>query len=117
MFAVGERAYRAMITTQRTQTLLLLGRSGAGKTANLRHLLYYFLYYSHPLASLTGLFSPLLSSAITRTNQEIRINSHSYLPPIDSFQESRLIPLWEILHSVFRSDITRKIRRAIASFL
>lgn len=52
IFGVAERAYRAMIATQRTQTVCLVGRSGAGKTTSLHYLLHYYIYCYSPKNSL-----------------------------------------------------------------
>ncbi|XP_052889550.1 unconventional myosin-XVIIIa isoform X2 [Anopheles moucheti] len=41
IFAQAQTAYRAMLETRRDQSLIFLGRSGAGKTTSFKHALYY----------------------------------------------------------------------------
>ena len=41
IFAVGQQAYRSMMTTREDQSLVLMGLSGSGKTFNARYLLRY----------------------------------------------------------------------------
>lgn len=41
IYAAAQIAYRQMLSTRQDQSIVLLGRSGSGKTANARHLLHY----------------------------------------------------------------------------
>ncbi|XP_047738816.1 unconventional myosin-XVIIIa-like, partial [Hyalella azteca] len=41
IYSVGQAAYREMVSTRRDQSIVFLGRSGAGKTTNFRHVLHY----------------------------------------------------------------------------
>jgi myosin XVIII len=41
IYSLAQTAYRAMLETRRDQSLIFLGRSGAGKTASFKHALYY----------------------------------------------------------------------------
>lgn len=43
IYASAQAAYRAMVHSRRDQSIVLLGRSGSGKTHNFRHLLSYIL--------------------------------------------------------------------------
>lgn len=42
IYATAQSAYRNMMDTGRNQSLVLIGHSGSGKTANLKKILYYF---------------------------------------------------------------------------
>ncbi|EAL41598.3 AGAP011138-PA, partial [Anopheles gambiae str. PEST] len=48
IFAQAQTAYRAMLETRRDQSLIFLGRSGAGKTTSFKHALYYLTLASRP---------------------------------------------------------------------
>ncbi len=37
IFAVAQSAYRQLLTTRQDQTIVLLGKSGSGKTTNCQH--------------------------------------------------------------------------------
>ncbi|XP_014681276.1 PREDICTED: unconventional myosin-XVIIIa-like [Priapulus caudatus] len=41
VYAVAQKAYHAMVTSHRDQSVVLVGRSGSGKTTNARHALHY----------------------------------------------------------------------------
>ncbi|XP_058174390.1 unconventional myosin-XVIIIa isoform X1 [Anopheles ziemanni] len=41
IFSQAQTAYRAMLETRRDQSLIFMGRSGAGKTTSFKHALYY----------------------------------------------------------------------------
>ncbi|KAF2362555.1 Myosin head motor domain [Trinorchestia longiramus] len=41
IYSIGQSAYREMVSTRRDQSIVFLGRSGAGKTTNFRHVLHY----------------------------------------------------------------------------
>ncbi|XP_051973111.1 unconventional myosin-XVIIIa isoform X1 [Xyrauchen texanus] len=43
VFAIAQSAYRQLLTTRQDQTIVLLGRSGSGKTTNSQHLLQYLV--------------------------------------------------------------------------
>uniref|UniRef100_A0A672ND64 Unconventional myosin-XVIIIa-like n=1 Tax=Sinocyclocheilus grahami TaxID=75366 RepID=A0A672ND64_SINGR len=43
IFAVAQSAYHQLLTTRQDQTILLLGKSGSGKTTNCQHLLQYLV--------------------------------------------------------------------------
>nr|XP_009303854.2 unconventional myosin-XVIIIa isoform X3 [Danio rerio] len=43
IFAVAQSAYHQLLTTRQDQTIVLLGRSGSGKTTNTQHLLQYLV--------------------------------------------------------------------------
>ncbi|XP_051541928.1 unconventional myosin-XVIIIa-like isoform X2 [Myxocyprinus asiaticus] len=43
IFAIAQFAYRQLLTTRQDQTIVLLGRSGSGKTTNCQHLLQYLV--------------------------------------------------------------------------
>ncbi|KAK3595793.1 hypothetical protein CHS0354_025430 [Potamilus streckersoni] len=41
IFAMGQIAYRDMLSTRQDQSIVFMGRSGSGKTANMHHALHY----------------------------------------------------------------------------
>ena len=43
IFASAQIAYREMLNTRQDQSLVVMGRSGSGKTYNIRHLLHYLV--------------------------------------------------------------------------
>ena len=43
IYAVAQTAYRSLLATRRDQSIVLMGRSGSGKTANAHHLMQYYL--------------------------------------------------------------------------
>lgn len=43
IYAVAQAAYRSLLTTRQDQSVVLLGRSGSGKTTNCQHLVQYLV--------------------------------------------------------------------------
>ncbi|XP_061074439.1 unconventional myosin-XVIIIa-like isoform X8 [Conger conger] len=43
IYAVAQGAYRSLLTTRQDQSIVMLGRSGSGKTTNAQHLVQYLL--------------------------------------------------------------------------
>lgn len=43
IYSTSQSAYRSMLETRRDQSLIFLGRSGAGKTTSFKHALYYLV--------------------------------------------------------------------------
>lgn len=41
IYSTAQRAYKKMIDSRRDQSIVFLGRSGAGKTTNFKHALFY----------------------------------------------------------------------------
>ena len=42
IYSVAQTAFRTMLHTRRDQSIALVGRSGSGKTTNIRHILNYY---------------------------------------------------------------------------
>ncbi|KFB51231.1 AGAP011138-PA-like protein [Anopheles sinensis] len=61
IFSQAQTAYRAMLETRRDQSLIFMGRSGAGKTTSFKHALYYLTLAAgsskdhHPSAAVRAL--------------------------------------------------------------
>lgn len=43
VYAVAQSAYRNLLTTRQDQSIVLLGKTGSGKTTNCQHLVQYLL--------------------------------------------------------------------------
>lgn len=43
IYAVAQSAYRSLLTTRQDQSIVLLGKSGSGKTTNCQHLVQYLV--------------------------------------------------------------------------
>ena len=43
IYAVAQSAYRNLLTTRQDQSVVLLGKSGSGKTTNCQHLVQYLV--------------------------------------------------------------------------
>lgn len=43
IFAIAQSAYRQLLTTRQDQTIVMLGRSGSGKSTSCQHLLQYLV--------------------------------------------------------------------------
>lgn len=43
IYAIAQSAYRGMLATRRDHSIVFLGRSGAGKTINFKHVLHYLV--------------------------------------------------------------------------
>lgn len=43
IYGVAQAAYRKLLTTRQDQSIVLLGKSGSGKTANCQHLVQYLV--------------------------------------------------------------------------
>jgi myosin-18 len=57
IYAVAQKAHGAMLATRRDQSIVLLGRSGSGKTTNAQHVLNYLLLTAGSNSkSVSGLF-------------------------------------------------------------
>ena len=41
IYSITQTAYRTMLSTRQDQSIVLLGRSGAGKSTNVKHSLHY----------------------------------------------------------------------------
>ena len=55
IYASAQTTYRNMLATNADQSLVLMGPSGSGKSANCAHLLHYFCSTAvSPQSSLTG---------------------------------------------------------------
>ena len=42
IYAAAQKAYRHMLSARTDQSLVLMGRSGGGKSTSVRHLMHYF---------------------------------------------------------------------------
>lgn len=61
IFATAQIAYREMLNTRHDQSIVMMGRSGSGKTYNVRHILHY-------LAMSAGSVNNILSGIIYDKN-------------------------------------------------
>ena len=64
IFASAQIAYREMLNTRQDQSIVFMGRSGSGKTFNMRHILHYLTASTASVNNvLTGLFKGFLNYA------------------------------------------------------
>ena len=55
IYATAQKCYRDLMSSKSSQSIVLSGRSGAGKTTNFKHLIHYFITVAKPVhSSLTG---------------------------------------------------------------
>ena len=59
IYSVSQTAYRTMLHTRRDQSIAFVGRSGSGKTTNVRHILNY---YATIASSTSSSAPPILTS-------------------------------------------------------
>ena len=59
IYSVAQTAYRTMLHTRRDQSIAFVGRSGSGKTTNIRHILNYYA----TIASSTSSLAPQILSS------------------------------------------------------
>ncbi|XP_035792064.1 unconventional myosin-XVIIIa-like isoform X2 [Anopheles albimanus] len=59
IFSQAQTAYRAALETRRDQSIIFMGRSGAGKTTNFKHALYYLTLATAGNAGSAGSARPL----------------------------------------------------------
>lgn len=43
IYSLAQSAYNGMLASRRDQSIVLLGRSGSGKTTNFKHVLHYLV--------------------------------------------------------------------------
>ncbi|XP_059090834.1 unconventional myosin-XVIIIa-like isoform X2 [Tigriopus californicus] len=63
IYTVAATAHRDMLLSRKDQSIVLMGRSGSGKTVNLKHVLHYFAVSANNPK--TGLFTPDRVQAIS----------------------------------------------------
>lgn len=63
IYAVAQSAYRNLLTTRQDQSIVLLGKSGSGKTTNCQHLVQY-------LVSIAGSTGKIFSGESAKTKKE-----------------------------------------------
>lgn len=63
IYTVAATAHRDMLLSRKDQSIVLMGRSGSGKTVNLKHVLHYFAVSTNKPKS--GLFTPDCVQAIS----------------------------------------------------
>ena len=59
IYSVAQSSYRSMLHTRRDQSIAFVGRSGSGKTTNVRHLLNYYATVSGTASASSS--APLLT--------------------------------------------------------
>lgn len=96
IYSVAQSAYRSLLTTRQDQSLVLLGKSGSGKTTNCQHLVQY-------LVSIAGSTGKIFSGepAHKKTRKWIH-DKYSWIDAVDS-DCTVTIELW---HTVVKRDIT-----------
>lgn len=59
IYSMAQSAYRNLLTTRQDQSIVLLGKSGSGKTTNCQHIIQY-------LVSIAGSTNKTFSSRLER---------------------------------------------------
>ncbi|XP_074642928.1 unconventional myosin-XVIIIa-like isoform X2 [Tubulanus polymorphus] len=114
IYAAAQSAYKIMLATKHDQSLIFLGRSGSGKTTNLRHAINYLMVTTNSPHSLVTLdkihavFILLEAFGHTRTIQNSNASRFMQLFSID-FDHSGQIASASIQISLLEK--TRLIRR------
>ena len=61
IYAMAQTSYRNMQAMRMDQSIILLGRSGSGKTTNLKHLLHYYANVTSSIHSCVNCMLPLFA--------------------------------------------------------
>ena len=61
IYSVAQTAFRSMLHTRRDQSIALVGRSGSGKTTNIRHILNYYATVANSTSSSASSPAPLFT--------------------------------------------------------
>lgn len=69
IYSVAQSAYRNLLTTRQDQSIVLLGKSGSGKTTNCQHLVQY-------LVSIAGSTGKIFSGETANSEKGNRVKIH-----------------------------------------
>lgn len=65
IYGLAQAAYRNLLTTRQDQSIVLLGKSGSGKTTNCQHIIQY-------LVTVAGSTNRTFSSRLERMSSELK---------------------------------------------
>lgn len=93
VYAVAQAAFRSLLTTRQDQSVVLLGKSGSGKTTNCQHLVQYLV----SIAGSTGkIFSGECRRPPARPQRRRRRRSH-----LDCFPHTA--EKWQAVYSILEA--------------
>ncbi|XP_012266439.2 unconventional myosin-XVIIIa isoform X2 [Athalia rosae] len=96
IYAVAQAAYRGMLATRRDHSLVLLGRSGAGKTTNFKHALHYLVLAAGTvnkiltIEKLNAVFTVLEAFGNSRTHMNSNATRFTQLFSLDFDQSGQI---------------------------
>ena len=96
VYAMAQSAYRGMLATRRDHSLVFLGRSGSGKTANFKHALHYLILAAGAVNKIitiekfNALFSVLDSFGNSKTHMNANATRFSQLFSLDFDQSGQI---------------------------
>ncbi|XP_058804263.1 unconventional myosin-XVIIIa isoform X2 [Phymastichus coffea] len=96
IYAMAQSAYRGMLASRRDHSLVFLGRSGAGKTANFKHALHYLVLAAGTvnkiltIEKLNALFTVLEAFGNSRTHMNTNATRFTQLFSLDFDQSGQI---------------------------
>ncbi|XP_046735172.1 unconventional myosin-XVIIIa isoform X1 [Diprion similis] len=96
IYAMAQSAYRGMLATRRDHSLVLLGRSGAGKTTNFKHALHYLVLAAGTvnkiltIEKLNAVFTVLEAFGNSRTHMNSNATRFTQLFSLDFDQSGQI---------------------------
>ncbi|RUS85714.1 hypothetical protein EGW08_006508, partial [Elysia chlorotica] len=114
IFSMGQVLYRDMLSSRRDQSLLLLGKSGSGKTTNAQHVLHYLIAAAGSVGSvlsvekLASVYTLLHAFGNSRTSLNVNASRFTQIFTLD-FDQSGQIGSASVQALMFEK--TRLVRR------
>ncbi|KAK0175999.1 hypothetical protein PV328_000180 [Microctonus aethiopoides] len=96
IYAIAQSAYRGMLATRRDHSIVFLGRSGAGKTINFKHVLHYLVLAAGTvnkiltIEKLNALFTILEAFGNCRTHMNFNATRFTQLFSLDFDQSGQI---------------------------
>ena len=76
IYAMAQTSYRNMQAMSMDQSIILLGRSGSGKTTNLKHLLHYYTTATTSIYSSVTCMFQLIVLYVIKMESVMYTNTH-----------------------------------------
>lgn len=84
IYSLAQAAYRSLLTTRQDQSIVLLGKSGSGKTTNCQHIIQY-------LVTIAGSTNKSFSSKLERMYSNYALFVNYFLLSSSSYQHFNLV--------------------------